>query len=110
MTQQARSLDVPQELYAESLTFVCSLDQPGYIGHQEALVFADRNDSQARLKRCERIVGDLGMGGRDAGNQGRFSDVRETDQSHIGQQFQLQPNDSFFRGSSGLKMSRGLVG
>src|SRR5207245_1061565 len=46
---------------------------------------------------------------RDARNQRRFSRVRKTNQSDVGQQLQLQAQVAFFARPSGLVLGRGLV-
>ena len=91
MRQQPRPLDVAQELDAESVSFVRSFDQTGDIGDDEAAEVVELHHAELRFERRERIVRDLGPRRREARNERGFAGVRESDQSHIGEQLQLEP-------------------
>ena len=111
MHEQPRALDVPQELDAKAVPLVRAFDQAGNIGDDEGRVIIVRaHDAQVRLERGERIIGDLGLGGRDARDQRRFAGVRKSDQPDIGQQLQFQPQMSFFAGPAVLVLGRRLMG
>jgi len=58
--QDARPLDVPQEGVAQPDAFVSTLNQTGNIRHDKPAVAAQLDDPKLRLKRRERIIGDLG--------------------------------------------------
>ena len=49
-----------------------------------------RTTPEVRLERGEGVVGDLGLGRRDPGDQRRLPDVRQPDQRHVGHQLQLE--------------------
>ncbi len=102
-------LDVTEELVAQSVTGVCPLDQTGNIGHDEILVFRDHGSQVGVLGR-ERIVGDLGMCAGDAGQQGGFARVGQSDQTDVGDDLQLQDDPVLFAGMSLLALSRSPVG
>ena len=90
MYEQARALDVPQELGAQTSSGVCPFNEARDICNYKAdLVsgIAHHNYSQVRLQGCEWVVGDLGMRRRNARDQGGLSDVRISDQAHIVEQF-----------------------
>ena len=67
-----------------------ALDEAGNIGEHEVAP-VDLDHAEARMERRERIVGDLGLGGRDRGEKGRFARVGQADQPGVGDQ--LQPQD-----------------
>ena len=48
-----------------------------------------RTTPEMRLERGERVVGDLGLGGRDGGDQGRLPGVGEADQGDVRHQLEL---------------------
>jgi hypothetical protein len=50
------------------------------------------------------------LGGRDGADQGRFPGIGQTDQSHIGKQFQLQLELDDAAGFAGLERPRRPVG
>ena len=81
--QHARALDVPQELQAETGARVRALDDPGDVGHHEAVVRADRHHAQHRRERREGVVRDLRPRRGQRGQQGRLAGVREAEQAHV---------------------------
>ena len=46
---------------------------------------------EVRLERRERVVGDLGLGRRDGGDQRRLADVGEPDEGDVGEELELEP-------------------
>ena len=109
--QQARALDVAQELDAQAVAGMRALDQSRNIGDDERPVIAvvGGDDAQVRLERGEGVIGDLGPRGRDARNQRGLAGVRETDQSDIGQQLQLEAELVFFAGTAVLVLGGRLM-
>jgi hypothetical protein len=91
MNQQTGALDVPQKLNSEAVAFVRAFDDAGNIGHNERAVIAELNDAEVRFERGERVIGDLGSGGGDARDQRALAGIRKADQTHIGQEFEFQP-------------------
>src|SRR5579863_3399842 len=87
MDQSAAPLDMAEEAVAEAMTLVRALDQPGNVGEHK---FAPVNlgHAETRMESCERVVGDLGLGGRNRGEEGRFAGVRQTDQARVGDQLE----------------------
>ena len=67
--QQPGALDVRQELVPEAGAAAGALDQSRDIGDHELSLFAVKRPEH-RLQRRERIVGDLGLGARQAREQG----------------------------------------
>ena len=69
MDQQARALDVPQELRPQARTGVRAFDQAGNVGDHKTdfvLGIAHRDHAEIGLQSSERIVGDLRPRRRDA--------------------------------------------
>ena len=73
------------------LPFARALDEPGDVGDDELGVVAEPHHAEVGLERGERVVGDLGLGRRDAGDQRALADVREADERDVGHQLQLEP-------------------
>lgn len=68
-----------------------ALDQSRNVDHDEGFVVGNADDAELRFEGREWIVGDLGMGCRDHGEQGRFSCVWNADDAAIRQKAQFQP-------------------
>ncbi len=75
---------------AEPAALGRALDQAGHVGEHE-LVVAPPHDAEVRLERRERVVGDLGLGRADRGDQRGLARVREADERGVGEQLQLEP-------------------
>ncbi len=79
MQQRPAALDVAEKAVAEPVALMGALDEAGNVGeHEFALVAA--HDAEVGLERREGIVGDLWLGGGDAGDERRFADVRRADE------------------------------
>jgi hypothetical protein len=99
-----------EELMAETTSFRRTFDQSGDIGNNERLPFIHTDDAEVRHEGREGIVGDLGAGGADAGDQGRLPGIRKSYQTDIGEELQLQHHRSFLTGTSPLRIARRLIG
>src|SRR5690606_39461448 len=62
-------LDMPKELQAESLAFVCALNDAGNVGDHEAPVIAQTDYTQIGRECGEWVIGDLRPGGGDYGEE-----------------------------------------
>ena len=89
-TQHAGAFDVAQELVPESPALAGTLDQPGDVGDDEVGGVVDAHDTEVRLERRERIVGDLRACRRHDADQRALADVREADERDIGHQLHLE--------------------
>src|SRR5687767_2329986 len=96
-----------QEPIAQAMTAMCPLDEAGNVGDDEGLLI-DADHTEIRDQRCERVVGDFGPGGADHGDQRGFSRVRQTDQTDVGDQLELDEQRTLFPGFSRLGKPRGL--
>ena len=80
------------------------------VRHHERHAISDVDDTQIRVERRKMVVCDLRVRvGRD-GKKRRFADVREADQTHIREQFELQNNLVLLAGKTGLCKARHLPG
>ncbi len=69
MDKRAAALDMAEEPVAEAVTLMRALDQARNVGeHKVAPV--DPDDAETGMKGGEWIVGDLGLGGGDRGEEG----------------------------------------
>ena len=89
MDERAAALDMAEKPVAETVALVRALDQAGNVGEHEVAP-VDPDDAETRMEGGERIVGDLGLGGGDGGEEGRFARVRQTDETGVGDQLQPQ--------------------
>ena len=92
--QQARPLEVGEELVAEADARARPLQQAGDVGdrHLAAVVGLDR--AEHRLDGRERVVGDLRPGVRDPAQERRLAGVGEPEQRRVGHELepQLEPH------------------
>ncbi len=109
MEQDGGPLDVAEELHAHPQSFVRPLDQSRDVGDHERFLIPVLDDAQMGDERREGIIGDLGTGGRHPGDERRFADVRQTDDPHIGQEFELQRDPPFLARDAGLGEAGGLT-
>ena len=87
--QSAAALDMAEEPVAEAVTLMRALDQAGNVGEHK-IAPVDPDDAETRMEGGERIIGDLRLGGRNRGEEGRFAGVRQTDEACVGDQLQPQ--------------------
>ena len=72
-----------------------SFDEPGDVGHDE-LGVVEPHHAEVGLQGGERVVGDLGFGGRDAGDQGALAGIGEAHQRHVGHELELEVVPALF--------------
>ena len=87
--QRRAALDVAQEVVAEAAALAGALDQAGYVGDGERRV-AGGHDAEVGHQGGERVVGDLGPGPRDRGDQAGLAGAREADQADVGDDLELE--------------------
>ena len=110
--QQAGALDVAQELGAEAGAEVRAFDEAGHVGDDEGLLirlFAHGDDAEVGFEGGEGVVGDLGLGGGDAGDEGGLAGVGIADQADVGQQLEFQAVIALLAGAAQFVLARGLV-
>ena len=99
-----------QETIAQAVAFVRAFDQSGNIGNHKSAKVTHVHHSQIRLKRRERIVGDLRTRGGNPGDERRFARIWKTDQAHIREQFQFELQLKLFARTSLLVITRSAIG
>jgi hypothetical protein len=107
--EHAAALDMAEEAVADSMAFVRALDEAGNVGDDE-FARIDADDAKPGVQRREGIVGDLGLGGRDRGEEGRLAGIGQADEAGIGDQLQPQPDPAFLARQAGIGPARRLVG
>ncbi len=109
MHEHPRALDVAQEAVAEPGAAVRALDQARHVHHHERLFRAQPNDTELRLERRERIVGNLRPRGRDGGKERRLAGVGQPHDAAVGQQFEFEPERGALGGFALLGEARRLT-
>ena len=97
-----------QEIVTESHTFRSTLDEPREIGHHKAFTVIKIDHAEMRPQGCEVVVCNFGFRIADAAKQGGFTDIRKSDQSHIGYDLQFQAHKHTLAGLTGLCIVRRL--
>ena len=90
MQQQPGAREMLEKTDAEAGTLRRTLDQAGHVGDHEAAIGRHLDHTEMRMERGERIVGHLGPRRRNRADEGRLAGVRQTHQSHIGEQPELE--------------------
>ena len=113
--QRGAALDVAQEVVAEAAALAGALDQAGHVGDGERRV-AGGDHAEVGDQRRERVVGDLGPGPRDRGDQAGLAGAREADQADVGDDLELEHDLELVAGlaeqreAGGLALGRGQRG
>ena len=77
---------------------------------QHEFTAIDVNDPELWMKRSERIVRDLRLGGADGCQEGRLTSVRQTDEACVRDQFQPQPDPAFLALLARIGVARRAIG
>ncbi len=109
MQQQPRALEVLQEPDPEPYPCRRSLDQPRYVGHDEAAIHAYVDHAELRVQRRERIIGDFWPRGRYRARQRRLARIRRAEQPHVGQQLQRETELALLAGLAGIGLPRRTI-
>ena len=110
MQQQAAAVDVAQEVMSQACPLACALDDARNVRHDEGLLLAHGHHAQVGHEGREVVVCDLGPRRRDHGEQRRLAHVREADQAHVREQFQLQNDVALHPRLPGLGEAGRLTG
>src|ERR1700680_2591874 len=89
MHENRAALDMAEELVAQTMSLMCSLDQSGNVGDDDRLIVIRLDDAEVRDERGEGIVGDLRLRRADRRDQRRFAGVRESDDTDVSDEFEL---------------------
>ena len=101
---------MPQEPQADSLPLVGAFDDARNVGHDEGPVVPVGDNPEIGLQGGEGIVGDLGFGRGNAGEEGGFAGVRESYETYVREDFQFHDEPSFHSILSRLCVAGGLLG
>ncbi len=107
--EQPRSLDVRQEVVPQPGAGARALDQPRNV-RDDQLAILGLERSERRLERGERIVGHLRPGPGQPREQRGLARVRQPDETHVGQQLQLERDPSLVAGQPAFGEPGRLVG
>ena len=89
MGQHGGSLDVAQEVQAETTALTGARDEPRDVGDRERVV-PHRDHTEVGRQGGEGVVGDLGLGGRDHGDQRGLPGGRESHEPHVRHGLELE--------------------
>ena len=112
MDDNTSTLNVFQELNAETGAEMGTFDEAGEIGDGEGLFMgplSHLDDAEIGFEGGECIVGDLGPGGGESRDQSRFADVGIADQAGVSEETEFQAKMPLFSGAAKLVLPRSLV-
>ena len=101
---------MPQKAMAETGPFRRALDQSGDVRHDKCLVVPDVDDSKIWLQRRKWVIGDLWLRRGYDTDQCRLAGIRESDETDIGDDLQLELKLFFFSRAAGVMEFRSLPG
>src|SRR5687768_91664 len=100
---------MPQELEAEPFAFVRAFDDAGDVCDHERAAIRQRHDAKIGRERGERVIGDLGASSRDDGQERRLSGVRLAYEPDIGDELELELQQTLLPFLARLPFARRLV-
>ena len=102
MHQQAAAVDVAQKIVAEAGAVARALDDARDVRHDERRTLRHVYDAQVGEEGREVVVCDLRVRLRHHGQQCALAHVREADEAHVRQQFQLEQDRVALARQAGL--------
>ena len=110
MNEHAGAFDVAEEFVAEADALGGPFDESGQVGEHEPGVAAERDDTQVRVLRSERIRGDFRRGPREAAEQRGLPGIGESDEPGVGNHLQFEANPAFLAFDAGFELAGRAVG
>ena len=101
--EQARALEVGEELVAEADALARALDQTGHVGDDELAPVRRVDRPENGRQRRERVFGDLRPGVRDPGEKRRLARVRKADERRVSEQLEPQLELGLLARKAGLR-------
>ena len=92
MEDNARALDVSQEVVPQADAFARAFDQTGNIRDDESAVGSDLREPQVRRHRRKGVIGDLGLRLCESTQEGALSGVGEPDEADVGDHSEFEAN------------------
>jgi len=112
MGEDAGALYVAQELDAKTRAEMRAFNESGHVGDDKGLLvglLADRDHAEIGLEGGERVVGDFGARGGDAGDERGLAGVGIADEADVGEQLQFQTIAALLAGAAQLMLARSLM-
>src|SRR6185295_12954007 len=110
MQQQARTLEMAQELMPKSRTLGRTFDETGHVRDDEAAIFVHPHDPQIRVQCGKRIVRDFRPCRRHRSYISGFAGVGQAEKPHVGQDFEFQLESAAFARRARRELARRAVG
>src|SRR5215472_12334625 len=112
MNQQARALDMTQELRAQTGAGVRAFNEARNIGHNKTDSLSrvtDGDYAKVRLEPGERIIGNLRARRRNTRDQGGFANIGVAHEPDVSEQLQFQSIGVLFTRPASFMLARRLV-
>ena len=108
--QEARALQMAQELHAEARTVGGALDQPGNVGDDKAARRVGAHDAEVRRERGERVIGDFRPRGRNGADERALAGIGHPEETDVGQHLELQAQVALFAFLARRELARRAIG
>src|ERR671924_363638 len=103
VNEQARALEVCEELMPEADALAGTLDQAGHVRDRQLAPVGRIDRAEHRGERRERVFGHLRPRVRDAGEERRLTGVRQPDERGVGEELQPQLERGLLAGETRLR-------
>src|SRR5579859_3749110 len=110
MQQQARALQMAQELMSQTRAFSCTLDETGYVGNDEAAVLVRPHHAQVGMQGSEGIIGNFRARRRHGADVSRFACVGHAQKTDVGQNLEFEFQATAFAGRTRGALARRTIG
>ena len=94
--EDLRPFDMAQEIVAQADAFTGAVDEAGNIGHDEAAVIRQVDDTQNRVERREMVRSHFRLSCRHLAQDARLTDAGIAQKADVSQDFQFQAQPPFF--------------
>ena len=108
VNQEARALEVSEELMPEASAVGRSLDEPGHVRNGQLPVLRAVDHAEDGLERRERVVGDLRLRVRDPPQERRLAGVGEAGEGGIHHELEPKLEIELLAGKARLRKARRL--
>ena len=108
--EEGAAEEVAEEFVTEADVFVCSFDEAGDIGDDDAAVFREFDDTDHGVEGGEGVGSDLRAGGAQSGEEGTFAGVGEADEAGVGDLAEFEVEVAAFAGGAFGELVGNAVG
>ena len=98
--EEGAAEEMAEEFVTEADVFVCSFDEAGDIGDDDAAVLREFDDTDHGVEGGEGVGSDLRAGGAQSGEEGAFAGVGEADESGVGDLAEFEIEVASFAGGA----------